>query len=162
VEWAWQVHDGVFFLPSIHRTLAERNNRYLRVPIHTGIWRTFLQHPQTRPKSAEPKNEEEVTVIQIDENTTIKIPQFSVIFDSGKSSSNSPKQHATIGKILAGKAALSSAYYPGIAPRFPPDKGLDQLTKAGPATLICSPCMLVLRASSKPDYAQAGKAAIVT
>lgn len=33
VKWAWQVRDGVFFLPGVHRSLPERNNAYLRVPI---------------------------------------------------------------------------------------------------------------------------------
>ena len=29
-EWAWQVRDGVLYLPAVHRALEVRDNRHLR------------------------------------------------------------------------------------------------------------------------------------
>lgn len=123
VKWAWQVREGVFFFPGIHRTLAERNNRYRRVPTHNGILSTFLQHNKTRPKVAAPKDEEGDLVVPLDDNTTIEIPRFPIVQDSDNGKPNDPQQYKVIGNILSGKETLSSAYYPGIAPRFQPDKG---------------------------------------
>ncbi len=49
-EWAWQVRDGVLYLPAVHRSLEVRDNRHLRTSSHNGLFATFLQHPNTQPK----------------------------------------------------------------------------------------------------------------
>ncbi|MBM4042905.1 MAG: hypothetical protein FJ290_30820, partial [Planctomycetes bacterium] len=49
-EWAWQVRDGVLFLPAVHRMQIDCENVFRRIPVHSGILRTFLQHPRVQPK----------------------------------------------------------------------------------------------------------------
>ena len=49
-EWAWQVPDGVFYLPGVHRSEESLQYVYKRVAMHNGIVRTFLQHPRVQPK----------------------------------------------------------------------------------------------------------------
>jgi CRISPR-associated protein Cas8a1/Csx13 len=49
LEWAWQVREGVLFLPAVHRE-QERENLHTRLPMHNGIFRTFLQHTNVQPK----------------------------------------------------------------------------------------------------------------
>jgi CRISPR-associated protein Cas8a1/Csx13 len=43
-EWAWQVPGGVLYFPAVHHGAKYRENLHLRLPIHTGILGTFLQH----------------------------------------------------------------------------------------------------------------------
>lgn len=137
VQWAWQVHEGVFFLPGIHRSLVERNNRHLRVAVHNGILATFLQHNRVRPKLSLPKNEDDAgLVIQLDVGKTIEIPRFPEIpayynDKTGKRKKNLLKQSEHL--IPKGKTRilpfepgrivdLSGAFYPGVAPRYGTDK----------------------------------------
>ncbi|GIW99940.1 MAG: type I-MYXAN CRISPR-associated Cas8a1/Cmx1 [Pirellulaceae bacterium] len=47
-EWAWQVSDGVLFLPAVQRDPKLAANAFLRVPTHNGILNTFLQHRTCR------------------------------------------------------------------------------------------------------------------
>ena len=47
-EWAWQVKDGVLYLPAVHRSFREKDNRHERVYHHKGILGTFLQHRTSR------------------------------------------------------------------------------------------------------------------
>ena len=44
MRWAWQIRDGVLFLPAVHRKQAYLDNNYLRLPTHKGLMGTFLQH----------------------------------------------------------------------------------------------------------------------
>src|SRR5262249_34719156 len=67
MEWAWQVRDGVLYLPAVHdaKDAAAIQNR---VTMHNGIMRTFLQHTNVQPKG------EPVTrIIQLDENKEVSI-----------------------------------------------------------------------------------------
>ena len=59
VKWAWQVRDGVLFLPAVHRKQRHLDNYYLRLPTHNGLFSTFLQHNKaiTRQLSDTEKNE---------------------------------------------------------------------------------------------------------
>jgi CRISPR-associated protein Cas8a1/Csx13 len=51
IGWAWQVPDGVLYFPAVHSDL-DASNWHLRVPMHNGIMRTFLQHPRVQAKRA--------------------------------------------------------------------------------------------------------------
>lgn len=43
--------DGVLYFPAVHDGL-DVSNWHLRVPMHSGIMRTFLQHTNVQPKGA--------------------------------------------------------------------------------------------------------------
>ncbi len=63
VEWAWQVHEGVFFLPAIHCSLDEYENIYLRVPIHAGLLSTYFQHGKVIQKTGSKEKVEELEAL---------------------------------------------------------------------------------------------------
>jgi len=67
IDWSWQVENGVFFLPGIHRTLDQRENKWLRLNTHTGLSQTFFQHNRVLPKD-DPESE----IITLDEDKTIQ------------------------------------------------------------------------------------------
>ena len=46
-EWAWQVKDGVLYFPAIHKDCPEI---WQRTATHSGVFGTFLQHPNVQPK----------------------------------------------------------------------------------------------------------------
>jgi CRISPR-associated protein Cas8a1/Csx13 len=50
MRWAWQVRDGVFYLPAVHREAKQRDFAFIRVAGHNGILKTFLQHVNTQIK----------------------------------------------------------------------------------------------------------------
>lgn len=62
-EWSWQVRDHVLYFPALHRDLRVTENSYYRIPTHTGIMGTFLQHPNTQPKL-----ETETQVVSVEED----------------------------------------------------------------------------------------------
>jgi CRISPR-associated protein Cas8a1/Csx13 len=66
-EWAWQVCDGVLYLPAVHAE-RERSAFQHRVPSHNGIMRTFLQHVNTQPKL-----EAMTRVVELDEGRTLTV-----------------------------------------------------------------------------------------
>ena len=45
VKWAWQVHDGVLFLPGVHRKREHLDCYHLRTHVHNGIFSTFWGKP---------------------------------------------------------------------------------------------------------------------
>ncbi len=51
VSWAWQIKDGIYYLPGIHRDDDCKENGFLRIPTHSGLSETFIQYtgPQ-KPK----------------------------------------------------------------------------------------------------------------
>ncbi|MDI6854365.1 MAG: type I-MYXAN CRISPR-associated Cas8a1/Cmx1 [Deltaproteobacteria bacterium] len=50
LEWAWQVKNGVFYLPAVHRSQDEREHLYKRLDTHRGLFQTFFQHPKVLPR----------------------------------------------------------------------------------------------------------------
>ena len=67
MEWAWQVCDGILYLPAVHDERDRVGFQY-RVPSHSGIMRTFLQHVNTQPKL------DSVTrVVQLDETKRVTV-----------------------------------------------------------------------------------------
>lgn len=125
IRWAWQVRDGVLFLPGVHRRQAELDNYYLRLPMHSGILGTFLQHGkcfvlpagiQSKAKEWKKKSE------SVDENVSKSLGYFSVSRDVEL------PQWKRMGKLLSGKGAVKALtakqkeapawLYPGAAARF--------------------------------------------
>lgn len=43
LEWGWQIKDGVYYLPGIHRDTDLREHKFLRIQTHAGLLGTFLQ-----------------------------------------------------------------------------------------------------------------------
>jgi CRISPR-associated protein Cas8a1/Csx13 len=146
VEWAWQVRDGVLYLPAVHGE-RERGAFQHRVPSHSGIMRTFLQHVNTQPKL------DAVTrIIEIEENKTIAVmfePPAMRVDDPERGINPKTKRpykkkvgtdhvrpHEDMVKLFdrAGRfstkeVSLSNWVYPGIAGRYGDEGSWD-----GPAT----------------------------
>lgn len=146
MEWAWQVRDGVMYLPAVHdaRDLARFQ---LRVPSHSGIMRTFLQHVNTQPKL------DSVTkVIKIDEGNRVTVnfePPAARVDDPERGLNPKTKRlykkkvatsrlrpHEDVaslfdrkGRFSSEEVALSNWVYPGIAGRYGDEGSWD-----GPAT----------------------------
>ena len=113
VKWAWQVKDGVFFLPAIHRKREYLDNYYLRVHIHSGLLNTFFQFGSTIKKEKEAVKKIEA----FDETQT-----FSVSYRAISSDAKPPQhQKTTFTKGIHSHsfaAAVNSWIYPGSEPRF--------------------------------------------
>lgn len=69
VKWAWQVQDGVLFLPGVHREREHLDDRYKRAHVHNGMLGTFFQHNQVIKKA---KNQER-RVVSFDEDKTLTV-----------------------------------------------------------------------------------------
>jgi CRISPR-associated protein Cas8a1/Csx13 len=147
MEWAWQVRDGVLYLPGVHDE-RDRAGFQFRVPSHSGIMRTFLQHVNTQPKL------DAVTrLVELDENKTITIsfePPAARVDDHDRGINPKTKRlhkkkvaadrvrpHEDLDKLFdrAGRfstkdVSLSNWLYPGIAQRF-----ADEGSWIGPATI---------------------------
>jgi CRISPR-associated protein Cas8a1/Csx13 len=130
MAWAWQVRDGVLYLPAVHdaKDAAMLQNR---VAMHNGIMRTFLQHTNVQPKG------ESVTrIINLDEGREVSISYQPPIIRTPKATRRSAVRKAQTPKRLLKpwkdleelfdrKGAcridpiqLSNWVYPGIAGRF--------------------------------------------
>jgi CRISPR-associated protein Cas8a1/Csx13 len=114
-EFAWQVRDGVLYLPAIHRTAKPRDNPHLRVSMHNGITRTFLQHPRVQPKGAVVKR-----IVQLDEHREIEIAyqplestKLKPVADLKTAGFFTREQD-----ICGTPVSLSSWAFPGIAGRY--------------------------------------------
>ena len=113
VKWAWQVKDGVFFLPAIHRKREYLDNYYLRIHAHDGLLNTFFQFPGTIKKEKESTSKIE----EFDEMQT-----FSVHFRVITSDAKLPQyKNAIFGKGIHSLDPVSPSaawIYPGSEPRF--------------------------------------------
>lgn len=149
MQWAWQVRDGLLFLPAINddRDLAAIQHR---VPSHCGIMRTFLQHVNTQPKL------EAVTrIIELDENKTVTVtyePPAERVDDPDrginpktkrphkkKIGSDRLRPHEDLDKLFdrSGRLwrkpiSLSNWVYPGIAGRY----GTEQSWEGPPSIAL--------------------------
>jgi len=135
ITWAWQVRDGVLYFPAAHDRV-EVVNWHLRVPMHNGVMRTFLQHPNVQPKL-----ERVIRLIQLDEDRTVTVdfePPAERVEDHDrpinektkrlhkkKSPSVRVRPHDDIEKLFdangsfkARPVSLSNWIYPGIAGRY--------------------------------------------
>jgi CRISPR-associated protein Cas8a1/Csx13 len=130
MEWAWQVRDGVLYLPAVHDA-KDATQFQNRVAMHNGIMRTFLQHTNVQPKG------EPVTrIITLDEGREVSVSYQPPIVRPPKVKEGSdPPKEKLPGKLLkpwkdveelfdragAFKTApveLSNWVYPGIAGRY--------------------------------------------
>jgi|GEM_PF-1112508 len=136
IEWAWQVREGVLYLPAVHdaKDAATIQNR---VTMHNGIMRTFLQHTNVQPKG-----ELLTRIITLDENHEIEIRYQSPIIRSPKKKKNQSEETAAPRKLLRPwsdvvgcftsggefkpQTGLSSWAFPGIGGRY----GQEQKGKA--------------------------------
>ena len=112
VKWAWQVHDGVFFLPGVHRKREHLDCYHLRLHVHNGLLGTFFQFPRTIKKEKDPERK----VVRFDEEKT-----FSVSYRRIAADAKLPQHNAVPKKGICGNdtvKAMSSWIYPGSEPRF--------------------------------------------
>ena len=113
VKWAWQVKDGVFFLPAIHRKREYLDNYYLRVHAHNGLLSTFFQFGSTIKKEKEAVKKIE----EFDETQT-----FSVRYRAISSDAKLPQhKKSTFNRGINSHSfatAVKSWIYPGSEPRF--------------------------------------------
>ncbi len=130
MEWAWQVRDGVLYLPGVHdaKDAALLQNR---VAMHNGIMRTFLQHTNVQPKG------EPVTrIITLDQNREVSVSYQPPIIRASKVKEQGgvprekmPKKllkpwkdveelFDRTGSFRTNPVELSNWVYPGIAGRY--------------------------------------------
>ena len=112
VKWAWQVHDGVFFLPGVHRKREHLDCYHLRLHVHNGLLGTFFQFPTTIKKVKDPERK----VVRFDEEKT-----FLVSYRRIASDAKLPQHQAVPKKGVCSDnpaPAISSWIYPGSEPRF--------------------------------------------
>lgn len=126
-EWAWQVREGVLYLPAVHRDDRVRDNSHLRVALHNGVSRTFLQHPRVQPKGDLVER-----LVELDEGQQHKVVYQTL--DPGKLKPPGDLEKAKFfdrsGTLNDKPVALSGWVFPGIAPRF-----ANEGAWAGPAHL---------------------------
>ena len=103
VKWAWQVHDGVLFLPGVHRKREHLDCYYLRLPTHNGLLGTFFQFPMTIKKVKDPERK----VVRFDEEKT-----FSVSYRRIAPDAKLPQHKAVPNKGVCDDA-LASPWPPG-------------------------------------------------
>jgi len=124
-EWAWQARDGVLYLPGVHRDSKLRDNAFLRVPMHNGITRTFLQHPRVQPKGDLIKRIE-----RLDEDREIEIAYQPLDSQQLKPLVDLSRSFFTRqGTFSDESISLSNWVFPGIAGRF----GGEPSWNGGPA-----------------------------
>ncbi|MFW6106786.1 MAG: type I-MYXAN CRISPR-associated Cas8a1/Cmx1, partial [bacterium] len=132
-QWAWQVHDGVLYLPAVHRDERVRDNSFIRVAMHNGITRTFLQHPRVQPKG-----EFVQQVVQLDEDRQITVSYQCI--EPGKLKPVSDLERGGFftrkGEFGQAEVSLSGWVFPGIAPRYG-----SEVAWRGPAPLGLLPML---------------------
>lgn len=142
MEWAWQVRDGVLYFPAVHEGLAQ-SNWFLRVSMHNGVMRTFLQHP-----NAQPKMEAVTRDVTIDDEKQLRFsfePPAERVEDSERGINPKTKRlhlkkiptsrvrpHEDLEKLFDSRGAfkkrevtLSNWVYPGIAGRYGEEKSWE-------------------------------------
>lgn len=112
VKWAWQVHDGVLFLPGVHRKREHLDCYYLRLHVHNGLLGTFFQFPRTIKKERNPERR----VVRFDEEKTFSVSYRRIAGNAKLPQHNKVPRRGVCTYDLA--PALSSWIYPGSEPRF--------------------------------------------
>ena len=113
VKWAWQVHDGVLFLPGVHRKREHLDCYHLRLHVHNGLLGTFFQFPRTIKKQ---DSKPERKVVRFDEEKTFSVSYRRIAFDA-----KLPQHQAVPKKGVCGDdivKPMTSWVYPGSEPRF--------------------------------------------
>lgn len=129
VNWAWQIHDGVLFLPGVHRKRQHLDCYYLRLHHHAGLLGTFFQFPSTIKKMK--KNE--IKVERYDEGKTFTVSYRAISPEAQLPQSKAVLPHGICDEIW-GKP-LPNWVCPGSEPRFN-TKGIERETGwRGPARI---------------------------
>ena len=111
VNWAWQVHDGVLFLPGVHRKRQHLDCYYLRLHVHTGMLSTYFQFPRTL-KKLDPKQ----TVERLDEEKTFTVSYRPISTDAMLPQMKAvPRQGVCTDALVK---SMSNWIFPGSEPRF--------------------------------------------
>lgn len=112
VNWAWQIHDGVLFLPGVHRKRQHLDCYYLRLHHHAGLLSTFFQHPRTI-KRMDPERKVE----RYDEEKTFTVPYQPISPDAQLPQSKKVPQHGVCNDLLVAEP-IEHWIYPGSEPRY--------------------------------------------
>lgn len=111
VNWAWQIHDGVLFLPGVHRKRQHLDCYYLRLHHHAGLLSTFFQHHRTI-KRMDPERKVE----RYDEEKTFTVSYRPISPDAQLPQSKKVPQHGVCNDLLA--KPIENWIYPGSEPRY--------------------------------------------
>ncbi|MBX3436862.1 MAG: type I-MYXAN CRISPR-associated Cas8a1/Cmx1 [Planctomycetaceae bacterium] len=112
--FAWQIRDGVLYLPAVHREDRQRDTYFLRLSEHNGILNTFLQLDKIQPKG---RDESHVETIDEDQQLVFR-------FQSLAGKSLVPHKVQTLSALFdrtglrTAPVDLSSWISPGSARRF--------------------------------------------
>ena len=112
VKWAWQVHDGMLFLPGVHRKREHLDCYYLRLPAHKGLLGTFFQFPTTIKKVKDPERQ----VVRFDEEKTFSVSYRRIAPDAKLPQHKAVPNKGVCDDTLA--SPMASWIYPGSEPRF--------------------------------------------
>ncbi|MEG6549641.1 type I-MYXAN CRISPR-associated Cas8a1/Cmx1 [Desulfocurvibacter africanus] len=113
LRWAWQVKDGVLFLPGVHRTRDSLENKWLRLGPHKGILQTFFQHNKVLPKGEQVRE-----LCSLDEQETFEIAYRPVKGELPPCKDSNIKGIVQMKGFAGDKASLPSWAHPGSAQRF--------------------------------------------
>lgn len=124
VEWAWQIRDGLYFLPAVHRTQDELDHPWMRTETHNGLLQTFFQHNLVMPRASE----DTAQIVPLDEGETIRVSYRELRKEKdGQLKTTAPCQYRLMPKIVSDDIhratltrELASWLYPGAAKRFGP------------------------------------------
>jgi len=119
--WAWQVRDGVFYLPAVHREAEQRDFAYRRVPTHSGLLGTFLQHNRVQPRA---KGKDVTKLIEhLEEEKQIELRFLAIDPDHhGIRPLEDLRSCFQKGLFSTKTVSLSGWVFPGIAPRYSAEK----------------------------------------
>ncbi|MBI1893415.1 MAG: type I-MYXAN CRISPR-associated Cas8a1/Cmx1 [Candidatus Rokubacteria bacterium] len=143
-EYAWQVRDGVFYLPGVHREDEQKEFAYRRVPTHNGLLGTFLQHINVQPRA------KEVTRIteQVEEDKQITV-QFKVVRRSHIKPIRDLKKLFLRKSLTTKPVTLSGWVMPGIAPRYGTEKAWQGHARLALLLMLAPIACLYLRLKGK-------------
>lgn len=114
VKWAWQVHDGVLFLPGVHRKREHLDCYHLRLHVHNGLLETFFQHGKVLKRAK--SNDREKRVVRFDEEKTFLVSYCPILLNAKLPQHDKIPSRGVCGDNLS--PSMASWIYPGSAPRF--------------------------------------------
>ena len=112
VNWAWQVQDGVLFLPGVHRKREHLDCYYLRLHVHSGLLGTYFQHP----KHIKGRRNWVQKVERFDEEKTFTLSYQSISPEAQLPQFEAVPRQGVCDDSLA--RSLANWVYPGSEPRF--------------------------------------------
>lgn len=147
-SWAWQVREGVFYLPGVHREKEQRDFAFRRVTTHSGILGTFLQHPRVQPRA---KAEDATELMEeIEEGRQLRF-RFRAVdpVSHGIKPLKDLKSLFARGKLADDAVELSSWVQPGVAPRYGPEKAWEGTAKQATLLMLAPIACMYMRLSGR-------------